>query len=1029
MLFRLLSPSSGIELSVEGQEHPLYPPIQQVLLALLLVRVGRAITVGQIVDQIWGEDAPMKARENLKAHVSRLRSWLRGIVGDRVQIVHKGGTYTARVPPECIDLHVVRRRQREAKAVLEAGDVTLALRLLREAEELWQGEALAGLPGAWAMRMAESLDGERRDLRRDRIELELRLGHHAEVLAELQQSMADHPIDETVAKQLMIALYRSSRQADALRVYREINRHLREHLAMRPGSALDELHQRILHGDAELAVTPVYHRGGGDSQPDTLPADVPYFTGRAREIEVVDGLRAERGNGLSVVLQGMAGVGKTALAVHLAYRFAGFYPDARLYLDLRGHDRVSAPLDASGVLLAALRMLGIPATRVPLALAERAAMWHAEMAYRRAIMVLDDASGFEQVKPLLVGARNVLTLVTTRSRFEVEDGVVVVPVDVLPDAEAAELVRRVVDRSAGAGADVVERVVRFSGGLPLAITLRAGSLGGPVERSHGLPGFDSGHQQINAAFDLSYRGLTVEAQSFFRRLGLNPCRDITVPTAAVLSGFPIARAAWFVDVLVKHHLLKEMRDGRFRFHDLVRLYAYDRTLREDSGGDRRRAMERLLNHYVRSTEKAAFLSEGGQPPDGEVLAPGFGFTDATSAKRWLEEEWGNVLLLADYAASHEWKAYCVRLTHEMCEFLDAEGRWAEAVAACEQALQACRELGDARGVAVMLLELGRFRYRVSRRAEAIQLIEEARRTYIGLGDRRGEARTLDRIGLVNMLEGKHRMALAYTEEASALFRTVGDAGGEAGALAHCGLVNASLGRYTQALELLEQALVAYRAIRDRRGEGETLNNLADIQSHRGYHRDAVALYEQSLQIFKEIPGRQNLALLDKNLGEVYQYKGDHQRALEYFTAAIATFQNSGDRYHETEVLICLGRTYLEMGAPDESMIFFEKARDIAEVIDRGHEKAWALVGIADVNYARGRYRPALDLCQAALDIARDGGDDLYQEAQVHKRMGDISHCLQEPSAARISWRQALGIFESLDLPDAEEIRIKLDALE
>ncbi|GAA3093107.1 AfsR/SARP family transcriptional regulator [Streptosporangium carneum] len=1030
--FRMLALGASLVLHAEGREHVLGPPKEQLILAILLLSPGRTVTVDAIVDHVWAERPPPKARDALASYVSRLRRRLRDALGDKVRIVARGSTYLLAVEAEAVDLHRFRNLRRQAKAILESGDPEHAVRLFRAAEELWPGDALAGLPGAWARRMARTLGEERRDVQRERVELELRMGRHAEVLDELHHLLALHPTDETIAAHLMTALYRSDRRVDALGVYRRIRRDLVTETATEPGQRLRDLHRRILGGDSDLAVTPVYRRGGVKPQPNTLPRDVPHFTGREPEIDAVNAMRRGHSGNLVVAIQGMPGVGKSALGTHIAHALAAHYPDAHLYLDLRAHDPVRPPLDAAAALFALLRMLDVPASRIPRSLGERASVWHAELAYRRTIVVLDDAAGPEQVRPLISASSPGLTLVTSRARFDGVADVRSVSLGVLPASDAVKLVRRLAGEDTEPGK--VDEVVRLCGGLPLAITLRAGRITtGPSESASLLPGssgtahgLDGDNREIDSAFELSYRDLTTRQRLVFRRLGLHPCREATVVVAAVLGDVTVAQAQEVVDVLLRHHLLQEVRPARYRFHDLIRAYARERAWRDDSESENRRAVTRLLDHYRRAVETAVqTLEPGGEA--GEADRGDEGESSASPGRRWLEEEWSDVLQLAEYAAAHEWKGHCARLMRLMAGYLDTEGHWEDAAAGHGLALRACRELGDVGGVAQASLDLGFARFRTGWHEEALRHTREALVVYRSIGDRHAEARTLDQIGFISWASARYREALAHHEEAGAIFRAMRDTRGEADALGHSGIVYWHLGRYQGSLDLFGRALAAYRRVGDRRGEAKTLNNMGDVQRHRGYHRDAVELYQESLKIFKEIAGRQNHAILHKNLGDVHQYKGEFASALECYRTAMTTFQETGDRRSKADILNSIGSTYLRMGAPGESMVHFQRAEELADEIADLYEKVRALVGIADVHSAAGAYTPALDVCREALAIARTIGD-LYHEAQVHKRMADVFFYLRDSDSARIFWRQALYLFDYLDLLEAEEVRIRLQAL-
>ncbi|MEV6984681.1 tetratricopeptide repeat protein [Sphaerisporangium sp. NPDC051017] len=1028
MLFRMLL-GVGLTLYAVGKDHSLGPPKAQLILSILMLSPGRPVGAADIIDHVWGERPPPKAMEDLQSYVSRLRRRLREVVGDRVQILSRSGTYTLAVDSQVIDLHRFRALWRQASDTAARGELDRAIHMFREAEELWPGNALAGLPGDWAQRMGRTLADERAAARRERIDLELRIGRHRGVLEELRDHVARHPDDETLVAQLMTALYRADRRSDALDLYHRTRRYLREVRGTEPGPALRSLHLRVLRADSDLEVSPV-PLPENSPPPDTLPPAPPHFIGREPEIGMVDAARG--GEAPVVVVEGMAGVGKTALALYIAHRSAADHTDARLYLDLRAHDPARPPLSTDSALHELLRMLGVPAARIPSSRRERAALWHAELARRRALVILDDAAGPAQVMPLL-GARSAsLVLITTRNPFDGPEGLRRVPLGLLSREEAAKLACRV----AGPDADPswIDDIVRLCEGLPLAMTLEAaratgstrGIQAGPLlgDTGQGRPGI-TGRTELDAVFEPSYRDLPSDVRAVYRRLGLSPGDELTPASAAALCETTQEVAREAMEVLVRHHMLQPAASGRYRFHGFIRGHAHGRAEREDPQGDNRRAVGRLLEHYLGTAEQAVEVLSRVPDPDGE--RPEEHRAMVSDARRWLGQEWRTVLLLADHAADHEWKPYTARIMRVMAEYLDMECLWEEAAKGHARALHACRDLGDLRGVAGASLDLGLARFKIGRYAEALVHTCKARSLYRSLGDRSAVARSVDQIGVIRWATAEYREALALHEEARAIYRSAGNVRGEAEALGHSGNVHWHLGRYKVSMDLLSRALETFRAIGDRRGEGKILNNMGNVQKHRGFHRDAVRLYQESMAIFKQIEGKQNRAILHSNLGDVQQYKHRFSAALESYGLAMATFLEIGDRRNQADILNSIGGTYLHMGGTEESRINFEKAKGIAGEIADDYQAVRALVGIADVNLATGRYEAARDTYEQAIGTARAIGD-LYQEARAHRGLADTWERLDDLEATRISLRQALNLLIQLELPEAEEVRIRLDGL-
>jgi len=333
MEFRALGP---IELWSDGQQCELGPARARRVLAILLLTPRTIVPAEVLIDRVWDTEPPPKARESLSVYVARLRASLRQGLGDSVRLAGRARGYVLDVDPEAIDLHRFRRLRRQAAALTASGDYDHAALLLREADGLWRGQALAGIPGDWVARMRDSIEEERRAAILECVECELELGRHADLVGELRHLLAQYPLDETFVAHQMTALYWNGRPGDALSLYRETRSRLIDEQGTEPGPMLSELHQRILRRDPELAVRLAGQRPGPAARPDTLPPETAEFVGRSEELGLLTG---EHGDTPWIaVIEGMPGVGKTALAVHAARKVCGQYPDGLLYLDFHGHD-------------------------------------------------------------------------------------------------------------------------------------------------------------------------------------------------------------------------------------------------------------------------------------------------------------------------------------------------------------------------------------------------------------------------------------------------------------------------------------------------------------------------------------------------------------------------------------------------------------------------------------------------------------------------------------------------------------------
>jgi DNA-binding SARP family transcriptional activator/tetratricopeptide (TPR) repeat protein len=1036
MEFRVLGPT---ELWSAGQPYDLGSAKARSVLAILLLTPRTIVPAGTLIDRLWDTQPPAKARENLSVYVTRLRASLRSAVGDSVRLAGRASGYVLDVDPEAVDLHQFRRLRRQASALAESGDYDHAARLLREADALWHGQALAGIGGDWVARMRDSLEEERRAVILERVECELELGRHADLIGELRGLLAQYPLDETFIAHQMTALYRSGRQGDALSLYRDTRSQLAEEQGTEPGPVLAELHQRILRGDPELSVQPASRRPGVVPLPDTLPPDATDFVGRGQELAQLTG---EHGCTPQVrVIEGMPGVGKTALAVHAAHAAAPQYPDGMIYLNFHTHDPGSPSLDSAEALHRLLQMLNVPAAQIPDTMGKRAALWRAELSRRRAVVILDDAATSDQIRPILPEAGGCLILITARRGLPGLEGAHVVNLDALPTDDAVTLFAQVASASIVRNHDEAATAVELLGRLPLAIQLTAAGLarGYPFrlsdlagELSQSGPGLDGGgaNPEVMSAFDLSYRALDPDHQRFFRLLGLNPCPLVSLHAAAALGGCSLGEAEKACIALLDHHLLAQDRAGQFRFHDLIRGFAAARAAHDDPSGERRKAVARLLDYYLDSADEADRVLHPFRyrmpisvthPP---VDSPALGSPEAATS--WLESEWRNILQAARYASEHEWQRQCADLTHVVAGFVEIRAYLHEAIEAHTLALQACRDIADPARTARASLELSVVKQQIGQQEAARGLAEDAMAIYRTLGDGRGEAEAMDQVGLAHQRAARSREAFAYFQESQTLYDEAADRHGVAETLGHSGIACWHLGRHPEAMGYLLDALSEYRQLGDRRGEAKSLNNLGKMHLYAGQHRDALENYQKALEIFNEIGVPQSQAIVYQSIGCVHQYKGDREKALATYRRALAIYRSIGDLPYEAEVLIDIGGILQAAGCYYEALIHYERGGLVAAEIGSLSLQVMALRGIADVHRGSGRYSEALEHYRTALRLAREIGDP-YEEGKLLEGIAETTLSTQGPYAARIVFRQALDIFERLGVPEAEATRVRLAA--
>jgi DNA-binding SARP family transcriptional activator len=602
---------------------------QRVVLAVLLLSAGQMVPADRIADMLWGAAPPPSARVAVRNYVKRLRQTLAeagpGLIGTLP------GGYLLSVDPGRLDVARFEGLLGAAQAAVRDGSWERAAAQAAAALALWRGDPLADVESdALAAREVPRLAEMRLQALEARIDADLQLGRHASAIAELRRQVSAHPLREHPHAQLMLALYRSGRQAEALAAYQHARRILLEELGTEPGSRLRELQQQILTGDPALAATAALVTGGlRPAVPRQLPGTVRHFTGRSAELTALAGLLRQAGRpGGTVVISaigGTAGVGKTALALHWTHRVAGEFPDGQLYVNLRGFGPSGTPVTPEAGVRGFLDALGVPPDRIPAGLDARAAMYRSLVAGKRILVLLDNARDADQVRPLLPGTAGSMAVVTSRSRLAglaVTEGAVQVSLGVFTASEASELLASRlgparVAREPQAAAEITALCARLPLALAITAARAAARPGVPLaviaaelrqagDRLDLLTAGDPA-TDVRAVFSWSYRSLGERAARMFRLLGLHPGPDISAPAAASLAGLRLPQAQAALRELTGAHLLTEPAPARFAFHDLLRTYAAEQAGIIDTGAARRTAIRRMLDHYLHTGYSAALL--------------------------------------------------------------------------------------------------------------------------------------------------------------------------------------------------------------------------------------------------------------------------------------------------------------------------------------------------------------------------------------------------------------------------------------
>ncbi|HLU57068.1 MAG TPA: BTAD domain-containing putative transcriptional regulator [Pseudonocardia sp.] len=896
--FTVLGP---VEAHQDGHAIDLGSPRQRNVLGALLIDVNNEVPTDELAIRIWGDDPPLRAAQTLQSYLSRLRSAL-------PCEIHRGpGGYAVRVDEDAVDLHRFRRLTAGARGTDDAS----AAALLSEALACWRGPLLAGLDTPWAVRLRGETQLERLAAELDLVDVRLRRGEHASVLAELTALADEHPLDERIARQLLLALYRSGRQAEALRRYEEVRVRLADELGADPGPALQKLHREMLTGAPSLDhVEPA--RAPAGPVPRQLPAPPAVFTGRQGELAALDAALDDGRPVAICAVGGTGGVGKTSLALHWAHRNLDRFPDGQLYVNLRGFDggfsRAAEPLAPDVAIRTFLDGLGVEVDAIPPGLDAQAALYRSLVAGRRMLVLLDNARDTEQVAPLLPGSPGCAVLVTSRRQL---GGLVAVhgarslPLDVLPDAEARALLAGHLGRERlDAEPDAVDAVLRACAGLPLALAIVAARastrphlpLAAVAEELQNGPGrldaLDAGDARadLRSVFSWSYRALRPEAARLFRRLGLHPGPDVGLPAAAGLAGVDVHEVRPLLAELTGASLLTEHRPGRFVLHDLLRAYAAERGEAEDTEAERRATVRRLLDHYLHSGVPASLvLTPTRTRIDVDPPAPGVTPevpTDLRQATEWFATERPAVLAAIRLAAQHGFDTHCWQLEWTIGEFLDRHAHWHDYAEACTLALDAARRLGSPAVEAIVLRGLARACTRLDAHDEAYAHLERALELYRQLGDPAGQAAV--HIGFGRLLEpqGRHTEALAHAEQALELARAGGDRAGEAFAWNGVGWCHARLGNYERTIEYAAQALRVAGEV-DGCPVAGMWHTLGYAHLHLGHHQEAIDCFRRSVRASRETPDVNVEVLALGRLGDAQREAGDLDAARASWQEALA----------------------------------------------------------------------------------------------------------------------------------------------
>jgi DNA-binding SARP family transcriptional activator/tetratricopeptide (TPR) repeat protein len=907
---------------VEGAPRPVHGIRRKAVLATLALHCGEIVSTGRLVDVVWGRAAPSTAINTLQSHVSHLR----GVLGCKSAILARPPGYLLDLGTDDTDVRLAERLLRQATKTAEPGH---SIEHLTTALGLWRGDPLADVDGsAWLEEQAERLDLLCGQIKRALTEARLAAGEHAQLIGELEQMAADYPLDEQICGQLMLALYRSGRQADALAAFHRMRRTLDVELGLDPGQPLRDLETAILRQDPVLdvapaaviaaPVAPMAMIPAAAPVPAQLPPAVPAFAGRATELASLDAILPGQGGPAqpaTVVISavsGTAGVGKTALAVHWAHRVSPQFPDGQLYVNLRGFAPGCPPLDPGEVVRGFLEALGVPVARIPDGLAAQAALYRSLLAGKRVLVVLDNAHDVEQVRPLLPGSPGCLAIVTSRNQLTglvAAEGAAPLNLDLLTVAGARDLLaRRLGPGRVAAEPESVTEIIERCARLPLALTIAAARAATnpsfPMaifaaelrDATRALDPFDGGDlaTDVRAVFSWSYRALSAPAARLFRLLGLHHGPEVTTDAAASLAAVEQQRARLLLAELSRAHLLAERSPGRYVFHDLLRAYAAEQAHAQDSQQARDAAVDRVLGHYLHTACRGTAALRAVlnpitlDPPAPTVVVGDLARPDVAVA--WFTAEHDTLMAAVSLAADARRGTRAWQLAWSMTTFLTRLGHWNDQATVWSVALAAARRDGDITGEARSLCGLASGYARAGRLGEAAPVFDDALRLFEIIGDQASQAMIHNSLTVMAERQMRPAEMLRHAQRALELYQAAGHRAGQAWILNNIGYSYALLGSYEQALTYCQRALLGIRVLGERCWEAATWHSLGYIHHHLGDFPQALSCYQNSLALCRELADRYNEADTLDHIGNVHRGAGDMTAARQAWLQALRIFE-------------------------------------------------------------------------------------------------------------------------------------------
>lgn len=968
--------------------------LQGQLLATLLVHVNQVVSADRLIEAMWGPNLEAGTVHRLQTHVYRLRH----LLDDSADITSEAGGYVLSANAANVDAQRFETLVQDAKEI-GAQDPQRSVEYLRQALSLWRGDAFDGIDVPEVRSHALRLEDLKLVALEQLYAAELKSGQYDLVSNELPSILDAHPLRERLHELLVMSHALNGRQADALAGYRRARKVMVEELGVEPGARLRELEIQILKGEP---VEPQSPAPKASAAPAQLPAGPGSFVGREDELIQLNGLLPEHQGRHIATVTGGGGMGKTAMALQWAHQHRANFPDGQLYMDLRGYGP-DAPIEPRTVLLRFLRGLGVDPQQIPDDLEERSALFRSQTADRRILILLDNARGVEQVRPLLPGSPSCSVIITSREALTgiaVQDGAHQISLQRMTEDESTALVTQLLDvPQVPQGATNLAELCAY---LPLALRIAvervrafgAEGLGELLadlkDESSTLDVLDGGDEgsSVRRVFLWSYQALDDAAGWLFRCFGNSLVRVISVPALAAAAGMDSRTARRGLASLLRAHLIEPVGNGRFHLHDLLRRFAMELSAYDESAQQRRGAFERLCDYYLNTTAAAleqimpnelTFTAAGSILEDDSLPRP---FSASDDAARWLETERGNLIQLVEQALPEGPHSFITATSQLLRKYLDLQVSHDGTQRVYSAALTAARCCGGPQEEGEALSMLGLLAIRRDRFDQSIDLLRAALKLHESAGERRHVANTMNLLGGAHMLIRRMPGAFEYYEKAIAEYRALGDPGASV-AMSNFGLLLHRIGDLEGALSWLKNSLRISEDHGQRHSECAALRNLVGVHQELGNYDLALDCANRGLNLAQDLGRDPVVAAIHVGVGAVYQQLKDLEEAREHHLQALS----------------------------------------IAHALDDVPTVADAHIGLAETARASGDFDEALHHHQTALGLSPDLWH-VHSHALIS--LGATYLKLEDTESAVEHWREALAIYEEVGHADVAQLRDEID---